>query len=368
MSVDLAIVFTPVGGGHRAAALAVAEAAAALGRSVELIDLFDLAPRFVGDAYKAAHLTGQRALPALYGDAYFASNRRDGPLEPVRRGADHVLFAALRRRMRALAPRAVVATHHLPLVVLGRARRRGQLAAPLVGVVTDYTAHAYWAEKGVDAWCVGCPLARHELILHGARPDRIVLTGIPVKHAFASAPAVRDPAPGEALRVLVTSGSIGVGPMRAIVRSFEGVPDVELAVVCGAAKGLVQRAWADAAAAKLSATIVGFEKDMAARVTAAHLVVGKAGGLTVSEALAAGRPMVLVGTVPGNELFNERLVLDAGAGVTAPPGGVGAACDALRRLGAVATMGGQARKLVPHHAGDRIVALASSLAQLGRAA
>ena len=41
------------------------------------------------------------------------------------------------------------------------------------------------------------------------------------------------------------------------------------------------------------ADVLGFERDMPARVAAAHVVVGKAGGLTVSEALTAGRPMVL---------------------------------------------------------------------------
>src|SRR5262249_2894408 len=139
---DIAIVHTPVGGGHRAAANAVADAARARGLNVEVLDLFAHAPPVFGKSYVAAHLTGQKALPNFYGAAYFAANHRDGALEPLRRGFDHVAFAGLVKRVIDLAPRAVVATHHLPLVVLGRARRIGALAAPLVGVVTDYTAHA----------------------------------------------------------------------------------------------------------------------------------------------------------------------------------------------------------------------------------
>jgi processive 1,2-diacylglycerol beta-glucosyltransferase len=151
MSVDLVIVHSPVGGGHKAAALATAEAARARGLSVEVLDTFEHAPRLFGRTYVAAHLAGQAALPDLYGSAYFAADRRDGALEPVRRGWDHMAFAGLVKRVLELEPRAVVATHHLPLLVLGRARRLGKLAAPLVGVVTDYTAHAVWAERGVDA-------------------------------------------------------------------------------------------------------------------------------------------------------------------------------------------------------------------------
>ncbi len=46
-----------------------------------------------------------------------------------------------------------------------------------------------------------------------------------------------DPARGEALRVLVTSGGFGVGPIGDIVRSFAGIDGVELTVVCGRARG-----------------------------------------------------------------------------------------------------------------------------------
>jgi processive 1,2-diacylglycerol beta-glucosyltransferase len=359
MRTDLAVVFCPVGGGHKAAALATAEAARARGLSVEMIDLFDVAPRLIGRTYVTAHLGGQTIAPRFYGSAYFAANRRDGAFEPVRRGFDHVVFAGLRKLIRSIEPRAIIATHHLPLVVLGRARRRGRLSAPLVGVITDYTAHACWAEKGVDAFCVACPLARHELLLHGVRPDIAYMTGIPVRAAFEAMPSVTPPRPGMPLRVLLTSGGFGVGPMKGIVQSFAGIPDVELTVVCGNANGLVARVWAAAGEAHLNARVIGFERDMPARVAESHIVVGKAGGLTVSETMAAGRPMVIVGTVPGNELYNERLVVDGGAGFTAGAGEVGPLVRAMRSRGAIQVMGERARSLVVPEAAQRVVDVAS---------
>ena len=221
--VDLVVVFSPVGGGHKAAALAVAEAARARGDSVELVDAFEHAPRMFGEAYLGAHLAGQTAMPRFYGSAYFAANHRGGAFEPVRRGIDHVAFLPLLKHVCAMGPRAVIATHHLPLVVLGRARRRGWLDAPLVGVVTDYTAHACWAEKGVDAFAVACARARHELILHGVEPPRIEVTGLPVRAAFERIRPLRARRRGERLRVLVTSGGFGVGPVARVVKSFAGV-------------------------------------------------------------------------------------------------------------------------------------------------
>jgi processive 1,2-diacylglycerol beta-glucosyltransferase len=359
---DLAVVYTPVGAGHKAAAMATAEAARARGLDVETFDLFDFAPRFVARTYLTAHFGGQGVAPALYGSAYFESNHRGGPFEPVRRSFDHVVFAKLVRAMETLRPRAIVATHHLPLVVLGRARRLGRVTAPLTGVVTDYTSHAVWAEKGVDAFCVPCPLARHELVLHGVRPDIISMTGIPIRRDFGQIGAVSGPERGAKLRVLLTSGGFGIGPMKAIVRSFAGVRDVELTVVCGAAEALVPRVARVAREAGVHARILGFERDMPARVAESHLVVGKAGGLTVSETMAAGRPMVLVGTVPGNELFNEALVVRGGAGYAARAVDVGAVVAGMRARGEIASMGAKARGLVLPHSAEAVVDVALGLA------
>jgi processive 1,2-diacylglycerol beta-glucosyltransferase len=359
---DLVVVYSPVGGGHKAAALATAEAARARGLSVELVDAFAEAPPFVGDAYLGAHLAGQGGAPAFYGQMYFASNRRGDALEPLRLGLDNLLFRGVAERIAELAPRAIVATHHLPLVVLGHERRKGKLAAPVVGVVTDYTAHACWAERGIDAWAVPFGPARDELAAHGVPRERIVGTGIPVKSAFEEIGTLREPA--GRLRALVTSGGFGVGPMTRIVRSFAGIPAMELTVVCGAAKELATRIAHEAKSAGVRANVLGFEKDMAARVAACHVVVGKAGGLTVSESLTAGRPMVIASAIPGNEELNARYVTRGGAAAAAEPDDVGRVVAELRDRRVLASMGMRARALVPNGAAAAIVELA--LAMSGR--
>jgi processive 1,2-diacylglycerol beta-glucosyltransferase len=368
MGLDLVVIHSPVGGGHKAAAFAVAEVARARGMSVEVLDTFEHAPSALGGAYLGAHLTAQGVIPQLYDSAYFAANHRDGAFEPVRRAIDHVAWAGLVRRVFELSPRVVVGTHHLPLLVLGRARRKGRLAAPLVGVVTDYGAHACWAEKGVDALCVPCPRAFRDAAAHGFPVDRIRFTGIPVRPAFEAIADVREPLAGEPLRVLVTSGGFGVGPIGAVVRSFAGIEGVELTVVCGRAEGLVRRVKRAAERAGVTARVLGFERDMPARIAEAHVVVGKAGGLTVSETLTAGRPMIVAGAAPGNEGINAAMLADAGAGVLAEPRAVGALVARMRETRAIGIMGRCARALVMSRAADRVIDVGLQLAAAGRPA
>jgi processive 1,2-diacylglycerol beta-glucosyltransferase len=354
MSVDLVVVHCPVGGGHKAAAVAVAESAKARGLRVAIVDAFEHAPKWAGDAYLNAHLTGQNVLPELYGDLFFRGNHR-GLLDPVRLRWDTVVFGGLRARIAELAPRAIVATHHLPLVVLGRERRKGRLDAPVIGVVTDYIAHTCWAERGVDAWAVPTQATRGELIGHGAPSSSVVVTGIPVRAAFERiAPVV--PRRDGRLAVLVTSGGFGVGPMARIVESFRGVREVELTVVCGNAKRIE-------APRGVRATILGFEKDMPSRVARADLVVGKAGGLTVTESLASGRPMIIAGATPGNEAVNAAFVVDGQAGVRAKSDDVATTVDGLRASRVLHRMGRNARGLVPRNAAGAVVDVALNLSR-----
>lgn len=365
---DLVVVYSPVGGGHKAAAFALAEAARARGEEVVLVDAFAHAPRAFGGLYVGTHLAGQAAAPDLYGRIYFGMNKRGG-LDPLRLRVDAMMFAPLAAHVRSLAPRAVIATHHLPLVVLGRERRKGRLPCPLVGVVTDYIAHAAWAERDVDTFAVPFGRATDDMIGHGIDPARLVTTGIPVRNAFeriGRAPSVA--APRGKVRVLVTSGGFGVGPLARIVRSFADVPNAELTVICGNAEGLTRRIARVAKESGVTAKVLGFEKDMAARVAEAHVVVGKGGGLTVTETMTAGRPMIVVGAIGGNEAVNESLVVDAGAGLSANPDEVGLAVARLRADGRLGAMGDAARRLVPRGAADRIVDLALGSARISHAA
>jgi processive 1,2-diacylglycerol beta-glucosyltransferase len=50
-------------------------------------------------------------------------------------------------------------------------------------------------------------------------------------------------------------------------------------------------------------------------MAAADLMVGKAGGLTTSEALARGLPMALIEPIPGQEERNADHLLEAGAAI-----------------------------------------------------
>jgi processive 1,2-diacylglycerol beta-glucosyltransferase len=360
-SSKILVLFVPAGGGHRAAGRAVVEAAAARGLDAELVDALDLCPPWFARAYVGAHLRSTEHAPGLYGHGFAALNQRHVVVDGVRGAFDRAVGARLLRHAAGERPLAIVATHFFPLEILGHARRSGALPVPVVGVVTDYAAHAFWAEPGVDRFCTPAGRAARDLARHGVSPDAIVATGIPVRPAFGAVQAFAPPAPGAPVEVLVTSGGFGVGPMAEIIRSFAGVPAARLTVVCGDNPGRVAEARRVAAEAGVRAEVVGFESDMTRRVAVAHVIVGKPGGLTVSESLAAGRPMVLVGACPGQETANQAWLVEQGAAVACEAAAAGRTVAALRAQGALASLAAEARSLAAPHAANRVVDVALRL-------
>src|SRR5262249_11956139 len=104
--------------------------------------------------------------------------------------------------------------------------------------------------------------------------------------------------------------------------------------------------------------VLGFERDMARRMADAHVIVGKPGGLTVSESLAAGRPMVLVGACPGQETMNQAWLVEQGAAVSAGVGDAGRVVADLRARGALASLAQEARAMAAPRAADSVLDVA----------
>jgi 1,2-diacylglycerol 3-beta-galactosyltransferase len=63
--------------------------------------------------------------------------------------------------------------------------------------------------------------------------------------------------------------------------------------------------------------VYDFVDEMGTFMRGADCVLGKAGGLTVSESLACGLPMILVDVIPGQETGNANYVVSGNAGVLA---------------------------------------------------
>jgi processive 1,2-diacylglycerol beta-glucosyltransferase len=319
------ILHASAGGGHRRAAEALAAAAGQAGHATVVRDILDFTPPLYRRTYAKGYLALIRSAPELWGYLYAKSDRSAQlPLDRRVRAAFNQLNAlSFTRFFRRTAPDAILCTHFLPLELTATLPARIRQGRPLFGIVTDFAAHSLWFCRGVDACFVATEEARRQLIRKGQPKESIQVTGIPVMPGFAPDRDSAEARQRLGLRpdlpaVLVLNGGLGVGPALGLMRAAREHPaPCQWMVVIGRNPRLESRVRDEAARVSAPVTVQGFVDNLHDWMAAADLVVSKPGGLTMAEALAMGKPAMLMDPIPGQEQRNAEYLLEAGAAVRA---------------------------------------------------
>lgn len=315
------ILYASAGHGHEKAAKAVAEACRQRGFSrVDCVDMLKHSSFGFGERYRGLYLFLIRTMPWLWGFAYYAA---DVPLiywvlRPLRRLNNHFFVPGVEKLILESSADIVISAHFMGCEVAATLKKQKRIQAKLITVVTDYLAHAFWVESETDTYCVASDDTARDLERRGVSADRVVVTGIPIESKFSSAPAresVRDSMGLDKglFTLLLTSGGAGGALLESLVDSLAiQEPPFQLLVVCGTNEKMLQRLRVKHRE-RLNIHLYGFVDNIHELMSAADLVVGKGGGLTITESLAMARPMVLVGAVPGQESRNVRVMVKKGA-------------------------------------------------------
>ncbi|HEU4369255.1 MAG TPA: glycosyltransferase [Methylomirabilota bacterium] len=311
------------GSGHNEAARSLAAAFAARGAAVTVVDHFrELVHPLFERASRRVYMSLLRRAPLVWGAAYALGDRLSSD-SVFAFGVTHLGTRRLAARLDALDPDAVVSVHATPAAAMAALAAEGRRLPPHTTVVTDFVAHGQWIARGLDCYCVAADEVGHEFVARGIPRARVVVTGVPLRSEFAR-PA--DPvdarhrlgiADGTAV-VLAMAGSHGsVGRLPDVVTALGRVPrPVQGLVVAGHDPALVNRL--RRLAAGTPTRVLGYAGDVRSLMAAADLLVTKAGGMTLAEAMAAELPMLLYGSLPGQERHNERFASRAGIALAAP--------------------------------------------------
>lgn len=242
----------------------------------------------------------------------------------------------------ASRPAAVVATHPLCAKILSRCKEERGLDFPLITCVTDVTAHSEWLSDQTDAYLLGSPDLRDAFAAKGVPPDKLFVTGIPVKAEFKTPPKRSFEGPR---RLLIMGGGLGLMPrdhgFYAALNALEGV---QTTLICGRNEKL--RAALDGKYENIA--VVGFTDRVYDFMAQSHLMLSKPGGITMFEAIFSQLPMLAWEPFLEQERHNAAFLLRYQIGRVAPQKPE-ACLEAIRGLlyddRALAAMGGNMRSL-----------------------
>jgi processive 1,2-diacylglycerol beta-glucosyltransferase len=315
-----------VGAGHIRAAQAIQKAFAESGatESVHYVETLDYANPLFRRLYTKAYIDMVNTMPALYG-FYYDEREKRAKHDLLRPAFSRLNTRPLIKLLEKHQPDMTVCTHFMPAEIISWLVREEKLATRQAIVVTDFDIHVQWLCPSPAHYFVAIDEARAHLEALGVPPTAITVSGIPIDPVFSQpkdSGAMRDKhgLRRDAIVILISAGGFGIGQVDEVLASLLHLRHpAEIIAVCGRneeLKARVDRLAGDVpAASRVTLKAVGYTTAIDEYMAASDFVVGKPGGLTMSEALACGKVFVVVNPIPGQEERNADHLLEEGAAI-----------------------------------------------------
>ncbi len=320
------IVYAKAGAGHLRAAEAVFHAFKRRGQDqdVTLIDCLDYTNPWFKNLYPNVYIFLVRFLPFIWAFIYYALDKRwfYSLIRPLRRLNNWLVSKKFAEFLKKEKPQVVISTQFFASEVVAALKKNKEIESALISVLTDFGLHTFWESQDVDIFIVGSEDTKKELLLRNIPQHKIKALGIPVQPPLKQFDRLKlreeIGLQKELFTILIAGGGFGVGPIKELVSSLDSLSaelrvKVQIIVVCSRNKKLFAEIGDIAGRLRISSKLFGFVPDLYKMMAASDVIISKSGGLTSSEALAQGLPMIIISPIPGQETKNCRFLVKNGA-------------------------------------------------------
>ncbi|MDR3542985.1 MAG: glycosyltransferase [Desulfosporosinus sp.] len=313
------------GNGHLRAAEAVIEGIRIKEPSAKIIHL-DFGD-FLGIRFNAiiknVYIEMIKHIPKLWGKLYYKTAKVQ-PQSISQRFLNKLGRKDFLKYIHEFKPDLIVCTYPTVSSILAQLRLEHLLQVPVITVITDYTVHSHWVHQGVDSYVVACTEVKESLMSWEIKAQRIQVTGIPVSPKFEGEMdrgqiITKLGLKSDLPTFLVMGGSYGVlkSAKRICEKLANSLVPVQTIIVCGKNKKLYLSLEAVIAHGRNPMIRLEFVDNVEELMSVSDLIITKAGGLTVSEALTKHLPLLIYKPIPGQEEENAYFVQRIGAGCIA---------------------------------------------------
>lgn len=238
----------------------------------------------------------------VYGYLYYAG-RNQSDISIYR----YFSYDYLKRLVKEIEPDIIVSTFPTPALSLLKNKK-----IPIVNIITDYHFHKSWLTKGAVRYYVATDDTEKELLKLGVEKNEIKKFGIPIAEKFDDNFDIDSWLKDNGLSatkntVLLSAGAFGVSTDFTILieKLKKKSNDIQVVVICGKNMKLKKELEYKYSGDK-GVKIFGYTENMYEWMKSSSVLITKAGGVTISEALASNIPLILFNPVPGQEMENAR--------------------------------------------------------------
>lgn len=308
------------GYGHHSTAKAIMEHFEKNGHECHMLDIFDYINHRLGNYVNDGYLVSTKYLPKAYGKAYGKLSEKD---EPYDRHSVLALFSRfvskrLAKFVTEYNPDVMIGTHSYAGVCMSILEENNVTSCPTYGIVTDFTVHPFWESTLLDYYIIPDELLSAKMQKKGISKSRLLPFGIPVRAPFSvkidKAKARQMLGIYDMPTVLVMMGSMGYGNIKALLEEMD-VSEYNFQIICVCGNNKKIKNTVEEFNWTKNVHVYGFADNVDVMMDASDFIITKPGGLTTSESLAKGLPMITMNPIPGHEDRNLNFLVNSGAAV-----------------------------------------------------
>ena len=322
------IFYASYGGGHLSAANSIKQYIDEHYSDCEtnLVDCMLYVNKPINRISTTAYKEIAKKFPWAWGEVYNWSQK--GPIARISSTANNLMAKKLFILIKNYQPDIVISTHPFGSQMVSYLKRKALTECKLATILTDFAPHEQWlvGKEYVDYFFVSHEKMRQNLIAESIPENKVFATGIPLSNRFlkhfnrASVMKSLDLNPDKRVILFFGGGEFGLGKEQTvkILKSFiENVSEHQIVAISGKNEKMKEEFdnLVEKEHAENIVKVLGYTHQVPELMSISDLVVTKPGGLTTTESLASGLPIVAINPIPGQEEENAEFLENAGVAV-----------------------------------------------------
>lgn len=322
------IFYASYGGGHLSAANSIKDYLSNHYENidVELIDCMKYINKPIEKITTTAYNEMAKKAPWAWGKIY--SDSQKGPLAHITTRSNQVFAIKLLRLLREKKPDLIISTHPFGSQMCSYLKRKGKITSKIATILTDFAPHDQWlvGSDYTDYFFVAHNKMKEYLISKNIPENKIFATGIPISNKFLetfdTSKILNSLGLKENLKTVLffAGGKFGLGKSRTLeifntlVNDFN---NIQVIAISGKNKKMYEEFNQIVKIANKTDFIKVFEfvNNVPELMAVSDVVITKPGGLTTTESLVSGLPMIIINPIPGQEEENAQFLEHSNVGI-----------------------------------------------------
>lgn len=315
------IFYGSYGAGHLSAARSIKECIDNNYKNTEtmMVDCIEYINKILNKVSTKTYDELSKKVPWAWEKVYTSS--QTGPLSKLSNTSNKLMSIKLNKLIQSYNPDLIISTHPFSTQMCGILKEKGKINCKIATVLTDYAPHNQWLVKSnyIDYFFVAHYGMKNDLEKAGISPEKVFATGIPLSNRFLAHYNKQETLksfglqPNKRTVLFFAGGSshYATGNIYEIFNSFmEAFPDVQLLTITGRSPKL-KKHFEDIVEVyekQDNVKVLSFTDKVPELMSVSDLVITKPGGLTTTESLASGLPIIVINPIPGQEEENARFL------------------------------------------------------------